>query len=224
MRSHTTLTTLTLLLLAVTGLDAQETPRARAQEVLPAEVFRQLEAMAGSAEQEGIPGDILFNKALEGAAKGVPADRLPPAVEAYAVRLREARGAFGPDAPGALLVAGADALQRGVGEGLLRGLGRERERSPIAVLVLADLVESGVADERALSLVREAMQRRAREQQMLDMPAQVRRLMRQGMSATDAAEQVRRALQRGRGGGMTPPVAPGSEPMTRTRRGAGGRG
>jgi uncharacterized protein YoaH (UPF0181 family) len=217
-----TMITLAVLILGAGGLGAQETPRARAQGVLPADVFRQVDAMAGSAEQDGIPGDILFNKALEGAAKGVPADRLPPAVQAYALRLREARMAFGPEVRGPMLVAGADALQRGVGVELLRGLGRERERSPIAVLVLADLVESGVANDHALGLVREAMQRRAREQQMLDMPAQVRRLMRQGMSAGDAVEQVRRALQRGRGGGMIPPVAPGSEPMTRTRRGSGG--
>lgn len=221
MRPHMTMITLAVLILGAGGLRAQETPRARARDILPADVFRQVDEIAGGAEQEGIPGEILFNKALEGAAKGVPADRLPPAVQAYALLLREARGAFGPDVRGPMLVAGADALQRGVGPELLRGLGRERERSPIAVLVLADLVESGVANDRALALVREAMQRRAREQQMLDMPAQVRRLMRQGMSSGDAVEQVRRALQRSRGGGATPPVAPGSEPMTRTRRGNG---
>ncbi|HSG47598.1 MAG TPA: hypothetical protein VLA43_07305, partial [Longimicrobiales bacterium] len=95
------------------------------------------------------------------------------------------------------------------------------DRSPMAGLVLADLVETGIGGDHALSLVREALQRRAREQQMLDMPAQVRRLMRQGQSAQDAVEQVRRGLQRQRGGGMTPPVAPGSEPMTRARRGGG---
>lgn len=228
MRPRKTMTTVAFLTLTAVlgaglgdGVGAQESPRARAQSVLPAAVFLEVDRMASGAEQDGIPADILFNKALEGAAKGVPADRLPPAVEAYAGRLREVRMAFGPEAGGPMLVAGADALQRGVGVELLRGLGRERERSPVAVLVLADLVESGVANDHALALVREAMQRRAREQQMLDMPAEVRRLMRQGMSAGDASEQVRRALQRGRGGG-TPPVAPGSEPTTRTRRGGGG--
>ena len=119
------------------------------------------------------------------------------------------------------LVAGADALQRGVNPDLLRGLGESQDRSPMACLVLADLVETGIGGDHALSLVREALQRRAREQQMLDMPAQVRRLMRQGESARDAVEQVRRGLHRQRGGGMTPPVAPGSEPQTRGRRPGG---
>lgn len=200
---------------------AQETPRVRAQGLLPSDVFTQVEAVALAADREGIPGDVLFNKALEGVAKRVPTDRLLPAVEAYAARLREARGALGPDAQTPLLVAGADALQRGVGQELLRGLGESRDRSPLACLVLADLVETGIAGDQALSLVREALQRRAREQQMLDMPAQVRRLMREGQSARDAVDQVRRGLQRGRGG-STPPVAPSSTTIMRQRRGGGG--
>jgi len=223
MRPRLTPITLSLLLAAALGaapVGAQETPRSRAQATLPAEVFAQVEAAARAAEADGIPGDILFNKALEGMAKHAPPDRLAPAVQAYAGRLREARAAFGADAQAALLVAGADALQRGVGTELLRGLGQSRERSPMACLVLADLVETGIGNERALSLVREALQRRAREQQMLDMPAQLRRLMRQGRSAEDAVEQVRRGLMRGRGGGV-PPVAPGAEPTTRQRRGGG---
>ena len=219
MRARMPKITMALLTAALVGtsVSAQETPRTRAQGTLPADVFAQVDAAARAAEQEGIPGDILFNKALEGAAKRVPADRLAPAVEAYAGRLRQARGAFGPEARGPLLVAGADALQRGVGADVLRALGQSPDRSPMACLVLADLMETGVGGDHALSLVREALQRRAREQQMLDMPAQVRRLMRQGRSAQDAVEQVRRGLQRGRG--MTPPVAPGAEPMTRGRRG-----
>ena len=223
MRSRMPQITLALLMAALVGnpLSAQDTPRSRARETLPADLFAQVDAAARAAEQDGIPGDILFNKALEGAAKRVPADRLMPAVEAYAGRLRQARGAFGPGAQGPLLVAGADALQRGVGADLLHGLGQSPDRSPMACLVLADLVETGIGGDHALSLVREALQRRAREQQMLDMPAQVRRLMRQGQSAQDAVDQVRRGLQRQRGGGMTPPVAPGAEPVRSGRRGGG---
>ncbi|MCG6987242.1 MAG: hypothetical protein LJF06_03500 [Gemmatimonadetes bacterium] len=223
MRPHILMIVLGLLATGTAGpAAAQETSRTRARETLPATVFAQVEAMARVAEQDGIPGDILFNKALEGAAKHVPADRLVPAVQAYAGRLQEARSAFGSGAGGPLLVAGADALQRGVRASLLKGLGSGGERSPAAVLVLADLVQAGVADDQALSLVREAMRRRTREQQMLDMPAEVRRLMRQGQSMQQAVEQVRQRLQSGRGGGVMAPVAPGSEPMTRARSGNGG--
>jgi hypothetical protein len=67
---------------------------------------------------------------------------------------------------------------------------------------------------------------RAGEQAVLDIPAQVRRMMREGQSPQEAADRVRRALQRGRGGsgGVGPPVPPGSEPTTRDRRRRSGRG
>lgn len=211
-------------------LRAQETPRERARSALPAEVFQEIDALATRAERDGIPSEPLFNKALEGLAKHVPPDGLLPAVNRYAVRLREARGAFEEYATGPLIVAGADALQRGVGADALRRLGRGEEGgpgpSPVAVLVLADLVEDGVPADRALGVLQEALRMRAREREVLGISAQVRQLMRQGQSPQEAAEQVRRALQRGRGGGgVGPPVPPGSEPVTQGRRQPGrGRG
>lgn len=212
-------------LLATAGpLAGQETARARAQAVLSPEVFQGIEALASEAAQEGIPEEPLFNKALEGMAKRVPQNRLMPAVTAFATRLRAAHEAFGGTAQAPLLVAGADALQRGVRAETLRGLGESENRSAMAVLVLADLVEAGVPGERALSVLREAMRMRTREQAVLDIPAQVRRLIRNGQSPQEAADQVRRALQRGRGGGGLAPVPPGSEPSTKDRRRAAGRG
>lgn len=217
------------------ALGAQETARERARGALPEDVFSGLEALAQEAARAGIPTDPLFSKALEGMAKRVPADRILPVVTAYSHRLQEARGAFGPGVGEPVVVAGADALQRGVGVTDLRRLGQEgseggqgRGPSPMAVLVLADLVEAGVPADRALGVVHEALQQRTREQEMLGLTSQVRRLMRQGQSPQEAAEQVRRALQRGRGGGMVPPVAPGSEPVTSGRhkpgKGKGGGG
>ena len=218
-------------LVILTGpVGAQESPRERARAALPSGLFEEIDALATRAESDGVPSDPLFNKALEGLAKRVPPDQLLPAVNRYAVRLREAHGAFGEFATGPLTVAGADALQRGVGADALRRLGRGEGGgpgpSPVAVLVLADLVEDGVPAERALDVLQEALRRRAREQEMLGIPAQVRQLMRQGQSPQDAAEQVRRTLQRGRGGGgVGPPVPPGSEPVTPGRRSPGmGRG
>ena len=133
-------------------------------------------AQASEAARQGIPQEPLFNKALEGLAKRVPPDRLLPAVNAYATRLSEARVAFGPLSTGPLVVAGADALQRGVQVETLRRLGQGLEGpegpegagpSPVAVLVLADLVEAGVPADRALDVLRDAMRMRTREQQML---------------------------------------------------------
>ena len=209
---------------------AQETARSRAREILPAQVFERVDALATEGLQEGIPSEPLYNKALEGMAKRVPPDNLIPAITRYAGQLRLARGAFGNAGSGPLLVAGADALQRGVQVETLRQLGQGEGEgpapSPVAVLVLADLVEAGVPAERALGVLREAMRMRTHEQQMLGISGRVRQLMRQGQSPQDAAEQVRRSIQRGRGGGgVGPPVPPGSEPSTPGRRQSGhGRG
>ena len=222
------------LALGVSPLGAQERARDRAREALPAEVFRGIEALARDAARNGTPADPLFSKALEGMAKRVPVDRIIPAVTAYSHRLREAQVAFGPGADESVVVAGADALQRGVDAEALRQLGGEGPGgpggpgqgpgpSPMAVLILADLVEAGVPAQRALGVVHEALRQRAREQEMLGLSGQVRHLMRQGQSPQEAAEQVRKALQRGRGGGMAPPVPPGSEPVTSGRR-KGGKG
>jgi len=223
--------TLTIFLATSAGpLWAQEAARDRARELLPAQVFESVDALAIQVAQEGIPSEPLYNKALEGMAKRVPPDRLLPAITRYAGQLRQARGAFGHTGTGPLLVAGADALQRGVELEVLRRLGQGEGEgpgpSPMAVLVLADLVEAGVPADRALGVLREAMRMRTQEQQMLGISARVRQLMRQGQSPQDAAEQVRRSLQRGRGGGgVGPPVPPGSEPSTRGRRQSGnGRG
>jgi hypothetical protein len=210
---------------------AQENARERAQTVLPAPVFANLDALASELADEGIPSDPVFNKALEGMAKRVPAERIFPAITRYAGQLRQAQSAFGGSSNGPLLVAGADAIQRGVGVEELRALhggqgqGAGPETSPMAVLVLADLVEAGVPAERALGVLQEAMRMRTQDREMLGISARVRQLMRQGQSPQEAAEQVRRSLQRGRGGGgVGPPVPPGSEPITKGRRNGRGTG
>lgn len=228
MNTRALLTAALLAVLPAGGVIAQEqeAARARARVALPESAFESLDALARRLGREGVPAEPIYTKALEGVAKGVPPERLLPALEAYGGRLRQAHAAFGPRAEPPLTIAGADALQRGVDAGSLRALGQSEGRSPMAVLVLADLVETGVPADHALELVREALQQRTREQEMLGMPAQVRRLMREGRTARDAVEQVRRTIQRRRGSGVTAPVAPGSEPLTaerlrRLRRGGG---
>jgi pilus assembly protein TadC len=85
----------------------------------------------------------------------------------------------------------------------------------MALLVLAELVESGVPVDRALDMVRDAMAQRARDQRMLDASARVRMLIRQGVLPRDAVERVRAMLRDA--GGVGPALPPGSEPV-RPRR------
>lgn len=221
-------TLLALTALAAPGLAAQQTARERARQTLPPEVFESLTDLAAEMSASGIPDEPLFNKALEGMAKRVPPARLLPAVRTYAGRLGDARRALGPNAGVPLLVAGADALQRGVTADALRSLPSDRPRSPMAVLVLAELLESGVPPDRAIAIMRQAMQQRTQDARMLDITTRVRRLIRDGLTPQEAVDRVRRAMQRDRGG-LGPPVPPGSEPTTtdrltdrrRTRRSGG---
>lgn len=218
-------TSLVLAALTAPGLTAQETAQERARQTLPKDVYEELVALATELSGDGIPDEPLYNKALEGVAKRVPPERLLPAVRAYGARLGDARRALGPAAEIPLLVAGADALQRGVTADALRALPADRPRSPVALLVLAELVESGVPIDRALAILRQAMEQRVQDARMLDITARVRRLIRDGVPPHEAVDRVRRALRRQRGGGVGPPVPPGSDPTLADvlrRRRAGG--
>lgn len=194
-----------------------ETARARAQRTLPPEVFEELTRLSVEMEAVGVPGEPLFAKALEGAAKRVPADRLVPAVRIHAGRLQMAREALGPGANAPLLVAGADALQRGVPADALRSLPRDRPRSPVALLVLAELLESGVPADRALETVQQAMRQRTQDRRMLDIPARVRRLVRDGVPPREAIDRVRRMMRRDRGGMVGPHIPIGDASLADQR-------
>ncbi|NNF12740.1 MAG: hypothetical protein HKN72_05935 [Gemmatimonadetes bacterium] len=183
---------------------APATARLRAQQTLPPDVFSELDRLSTEMEAAGVPSEPLFAKALEGAVKRVPPDRLVAGVRAHAGRLQLAREALGPAANAPLLVAGADALQRGVSADALRSLPRDRPHSPVALLILAELMETGVPADRALETVQQAMQQRLQDRRMLDIPARVRRLIRDGVPPREAIDRVRRMMRRDRGGMVGP--------------------
>ena len=198
---------------------APPTARLRAQQTLPPDVFEELTRLSTEMEAAGVPSEPLFAKALEGAVKRVPPDALVAGVRAHAGRLQLARDALGPGANAPLLVAGADALQRGVPADALRSLPRDRPHSPVALLVLAELMESGVPTDRALETVRQAMQQRLQDRPMLDIPARVRRLIRDGVPPREAIDRVRRMMRRDRGG-MVGPHLPVGDAALAGRRGS----
>ena len=211
-------------------LAAQTSIHDRALAVLPAEVLQALEALVEASESDGFPAELLYTKAVEGVAKGARPGQIVPVVSAYANQIRKARVALGPDVPRSTLVAGVDALVRGVPVESLISLA-PAERTPMALVVLADLVESGVPAADAVSVVREAMTRQTGDEEMLSIPAAVKTLIRDGRAAGAAADAIRRAIRDGRpihdlpsigGDGLRVPAPPGSEPVTRDRRRSGG--
>jgi hypothetical protein len=224
---------LAVLLALPPAATAQQDRLARLREVYSPEAMARIESIVTNARQAGVPIGPIYNKALEGAAKGVPANLVVPALSEFAGRMGRARELLGPTAQGPWVVAGADALRRGVSPELVASIGRDAEnRAPIALLMVGDLVEAGVPADRALEVLREALSRTRGEDELRDVPTTIRRLVRQGSHPRDAVRDVLDAMRRG-----TPlrrlhrrpprldllthrprPVPPGSRPARDTRR------
>jgi hypothetical protein len=171
---------------------------ARLRAAYAPEAAAQIEAVVEAAGRDGVPMGPLYDKALEGAAKRVPAARVLPALREYSGRMQRAQGLLGgtPDVP--WVVAGADALRRGVSSDALTSIGREAgNRTPLALVVIGDLVEAGVPAGRAMEVMREALVRTTGEEGLLDVPTALRRLVREGDMAPEAAGRVLRAMRDG---------------------------
>ncbi len=202
---------------------------ARLREVYSAEAAAQIEAVVEAARRNGVPEAPLYNKALEGAAKRVSAARLMPVLRDYSGLLQRAQGLLGGTSEVAWLVAGADALRRGVEGDALTSIGQDAgARTPMALVVMGDLVEAGVPAGRAMEVMREALVRTTGDEGLLDVPTALRRLVRDGALAPDAAGEMLRAMRDGvplrrmrdsapRRSDARPPARPGPQGSDPTR-------
>lgn len=225
MKKWTTTAVLTGLLALSAPLAAQEAGGMdRVRESFPGEAADEIAKIVADAEAGGLPTAPVVGKALEGAAKGVPADRVVSAVSAYADRLQRASGLLPEGAPTDGIVAAADALRRGATPDAVRDVaGRAGDASPEALVVLGDLAEAGVPVDRAVEVVTEALAQGRQGQGLLAIPAAVRRLTRQGTPPEQAARAVAMTLAgKGPPSGVPPvqlppqaggpPVPPGAGP------------
>ena len=194
-------TTLALLALVAGGSGGDVFGQDQAQRVRDTyspEAAAEIQALVDEAARSGIPTTPLYDKALEGAAKRVPAARVMPALREYSGRMQRAQGFLGGTREVAWVVAGADALRRGVESDALTTIGREAgERTPMALVVIGDLVEAGVPAGRAMEVMQEALARTSGEDGLLEVPTTLRRLVREGALARDAAGDVLRAMRDG---------------------------
>lgn len=195
-------------------LRAQEDPRDRVREAFPAEAAERILEIVDGASEAGLPVEPLLNKALEGAAKRVPAPRVADAVSGLAERLGTVREVLGTDAGAGTLVAGADALRRGVDREAIRAMAERASagrNASVALVVLGDLVELEVPVDEALEIVGEALERGREGDDLLAVSSAVRRLVQQGVVPSQAATAVDRVL---RGLGPPPGVPPVNLPPT----------
>lgn len=197
-RQATTLLVAGAVGLAVLTTDAaaQASKMEQVRQALPADAVDRIVQVVDRVGDTGVPSEPLLDKALEGAAKGVPPDRIVATVTAYAGRLEQAaRVLQTPNPDRHELVAAADALRKGVPSEAVRDVGRRSGPTAAAALVvLADLVEAGVPADQAMSVVDQALRQGRRGESLFSLSSVVRRLLRQGTSPHVAATAVARVM------------------------------
>lgn len=140
-----------VLALMAVRVDAQDPRLAR----LDRRVQTEVAALVDSAHSRGIPAEPVVDKALEGAAKRAPNDRIIVVVRSRFRELVAARAALGSGAMDTELIAAADALHAGASANVITTLRARRPGAPLTIplAVLADLIARGVPADTASSAV-----------------------------------------------------------------------
>ena len=185
------------LLLAVTvtaGLPAQTPGARRLGDRVPPEVAVAVGRLADSAAARGLPVGPLLDKAIEGGAKGVPAERVLAAVRALVSRLEEAaaavRAAGLARSDSDAVEAGAFALNAGLDRRAVEQLARRSRPpyTPAATLrVAGTLAALGVPADETVQVVQQAIDAGATPGDLLDLPQEVQRGVARGASPAAAA-------------------------------------
>ena len=199
MRTTGVALTIVLGVIVAGGLAAQDV-QARLDRRVSPEVQRAVQGIAADAAAHGLPVDPLVQKAIEGAAKGVPDDRVIAAVRALAGRLGQAMAAVreaGVAAPaGDVVEGGADALNAGFSGRQVSDLVRVSQppQDPALTLrVAATLAALGVPTTQAFQLVEGMISAGRSPSDLLGLPGQVQTGVARGATPAQAAAGLARA-------------------------------
>lgn len=216
------LTLLSLTAIVTPGLAAQNDAPDRLAGRVPPAVVTAVTALVDSARARGLPGTPLVDKALEGAVKGVPAERIVPAVrtvldqlDASAGALREAGVASPSDQS---IEAGAFAIAAGLtvsDVAAIAGAADKDHPTAVALQVAGALAALGVPRPETVGLVRAEIQSGRPLGDLVSLPGQVQAAMAGGAMPAAAAAGLERAATshqtpgpRGQGRGQGNPHKP----------------
>jgi hypothetical protein len=178
---------------------------------VPGELANSVSRIAAEAQRRGLPSATLTDKAIEGWAKGVPAERILLAVRELLGRLSEARqalsdsGATQAAGSEAVLSAGADALARGLTRGEIVAIVRAAggiESASAALTAAAALAAQGISHADAARAVTEALRSGEPATSLLELPAAARALMASGLAPAEVGRRLLSGEIRGEGGGL----------------------
>lgn len=180
---------------------AVQSPDARLTGRVPQSALPGVHSLVSRAARDGLPTEPLVEKALEGGAKHITAERIVAAVAAEATRLRTARdllrraGVPGPYPAGELKAVSA-ALARGLPTPVVeRVVGAVQDTAPAFGLhAVADLAEHGFAPDSAADLIVAATGAGLRGLRLLDVAAAAEREVQRGRTRGQALAQVRAML------------------------------
>ena len=191
-----------VLLVAIIGvvpLGAQTDDLVRVRALLGEGATSQIEAAIQLGLADGLPRNLLVDKAIEGAAKGMGSEVILAAVDTLTDELRRAGTVVGLDADEVHLEKAADGLRSGLDQSFLVELYRENsEDFAMMVVALEDLLRTGVTVRVAQNMLRDASSRGLRVNELLRLPANVRRLVREGRTPFEAVRSVRASMRSGR--------------------------
>lgn len=172
---------------------------AEVRERFESDAARRILEAADAAARAGAPPEMIYEKAIEGLAKGVPTPRIVAAVEGFAERVGRGAGLLGDRAGRADVSTAAEALGRGVPPSEVRAIAREVDPASlsVALLVLADLVDLGAPAAESRRLLTDAVAGGMGGAELLELEARVRGMVRRGASPSDAVTEARAAVQGG---------------------------
>jgi hypothetical protein len=193
---------------------------ARLEQTLDPDTYRAVTQVIEGARARALPTDPLIDRALEGAMKRAPGQRIRTAVATLAQRLEVAKKALAPSPTDSDIAAGAGALSVGVPGETLRDIRAIRPDRPIAVPlgVLTELVSRSVPVDRATMLVVELLRRGATPPQLVALGENVQRDIAAGIEPSAALDIRARGFASTLPGAtalegdvLAAPNAPGSE-------------
>lgn len=189
---------LPLLALARTA-GAQDDDLARVRAAFDDTAALRIDSLIVAAEEDGVPRVLLVEKAVEGAAKGHEGAVVFTALATLADELRNTVRLLGRHRDPRGLEKANETIRHGVDPEAVRELAERHPRDyPMFLQAIEDLLHAGVTLEVAQGMVLDATERGVESRDVLNLPAIVRRLVREGRSAVEAANSVRADLRAGR--------------------------
>jgi hypothetical protein len=196
--------------LTVSAHAQNATQDAKLRAAMSASAYASFTTAIRDARDRGLPTEPLIAKALEGAAKSVPGDRIVIAVRQTSDRMVRAQVILRASRPTTSdeIVAVSDALQRSVPEDALRRIVSDsagRASVALSAHAFADLVGHGVPVAVGLEVIGAWRNGGADAARLKEIPVAIERLVRQGVAPARAGAGVAAGLRLGRPlSGITP--------------------